>query len=103
MNQNTIDTGLGVQGGAPGEGVMGVVSWLTPGKFGPGQLQPNARVQYGAYATSTTVVDVGLAYVIDGFNHKYHVNYRHADNEQVGGGSIGSDMIQLGFQYMMAK
>jgi hypothetical protein len=99
VNQYTIDTGLGVAGPYPGEAVMGVVSWLTPGKIGVGQLQPNVRLQYGDYGAKQDVLDAGLAYVVDGFNHKYHLNYRHTDNE----GAPSGDMIQLGFQYMMSK
>ncbi len=99
VNQYSVDTGLGVAGPYPGESVMGVVSWLTPGKIGVGQLQPNVRLQYGDYGAKQDVLDAGLAYVVDGFNHKYHLNYRHTDNE----GAPSGDMIQLGFQYMMSK
>jgi len=103
VNQNTIDTGLGVAGPFPGQAGMGVLSWLTPGKVGIGQIQPNVRLQYGEYAAAKSVVfDGGLAYVIDGFNHKYHVNFRH---QEVGpdGATVSSDMIQVGAQYMMSR
>ncbi len=103
VNQNTVDTGLGVAGPYPGQAGMGVISWLTPDKIGVGQIQPNVRVQYGSYGASKSVVfDAGVAYVIDGFNHKYHLNYRHQD---VGpdGATVSGDMLQVGFQYMMSK
>lgn len=81
---------------------MGVVSWLTPGKVGPGQIQPNARFQYADWATqSRLVLDFGLAYVVDGFNHKYHLNYRHAETEPDGLDTVAADSIQFGFQYLM--
>lgn len=108
VNQYTADAGGGVgpggSGPPPGEGFLGMVSWLTPEKIGKGKLQPNARFQYGDYSDATTMVfDVGLAYIIDGFNHKYHLNYRHVEAGPNGGASTGDDSLQLGFQYMMAK
>ncbi len=107
VNQGTVDATRGIPfpNTYPGESFMGVLSWLTPTKIGIGQLQPNVRVQYGDWAYArNTVVDAGLAYVVDGFSHKYHLNYRHAESEPGGGGaSVGSDMIQFGVQYMMSK
>lgn len=106
VNQYTNDSGMGV-GASQGEGMLAILSWLTPDKIGPGQIQPNGRVQYGDYeGVKNTVVDVGLAYVIDGYNHKYHINYRHGDRtDNTGADPINTqlDSIQVGFQYMMAK
>lgn len=103
VNQGTVDAGIGVAGPYPGSAFMGLVSWLTPNKIGPGQIQPNARIQYGDWSTEKrTVFDLGVAYVIDGFNHKYHLNYRHSDIDPVASGGITDDMIQVGVQYMMS-
>ncbi len=33
-------------------------------------------------------LDLGVAYVIDGFNHKYHLNYRHKNVDPDAGGGI---------------
>ncbi len=104
VNQSTVNEGMGIPFPLtyPGSAYMGVVSWLTPDKIGPGQIQPNARVQYADWATQTRmVVDVGLAYVIDGFNHKYHLNYRHSETDPDGLDTISADSIQVGFQYLM--
>lgn len=105
VNQGTADAGMGVAGPYPGTAFMGVLSWLTPDKVGIGQLQPNARIQYADFRTEKrTVIDVGLAYVVDGFNHKYHLNYRHAEIEPVGADETTSeDLIQLGVQYLMSN
>lgn len=105
VNQGTVDQGLGVAGPYPGTAYMGVVSWLTPDKIGPGQIQPNFRVQYAKWEPETRLVfDAGLAYVVDGFNHKYHFNYRHQKTEPAGGGeSVSADMIQFGVQYLMSN
>jgi hypothetical protein len=104
VNQGSADATGGVPHNGVGEGFLGVLSWLTPEKIGAGKLQPNARFQYGDYSgTTTMVIDVGLAYVIDGFNHKYHLNYRHVEAGPNGGASTGDDSLQIGFQYMMAK
>jgi hypothetical protein len=103
VNQGTVDSGIGVAGPYPGNAFMGIVSWLTADNIGPGKLQPNARIQYADWSTQErTVFDLGLAYVIDGFNHKYHLNYRHSDIEpKAGDGAFTEDMIQVGVQYMM--
>jgi hypothetical protein len=104
VNQSTVNEGAGIPFPLtyPGSAYMGVVSWLTPGKVGPGQIQPNARVQYGDWQYGTNMVlDFGLAYVVDGFNHKYHINYRHQEAEPAGLDTISADSIQLGFQYLM--
>jgi hypothetical protein len=102
VNQGTVDSGLGVAGPYPGNAFMGIVSWLTADNIGPGKLQPNARIQYADWTTQQrTVFDLGLTYVIDGFNHKYHLNYRHSDIEPTAGGDFTEDMLQVGVQYMM--
>ncbi len=105
VNQGTIDEGRGVAGPYPGTAYMGILSWLTPNKIGIGQIQPNFRFQYAEWEPETrTVVDVGLAYVVDGFNHKYHLNYRHQSSEPAGGGEeVTADIIQVGLQYQMSN
>lgn len=102
VNQGTVDEGMGIAGPYPGSAYMGLVSWLTPGKLGPGQIQPNFRVQYADWDVEKRLVfDGGLAYVIDGFNHKYHVNYRHYETDPTGDDKITGDSIQFGVQYQM--
>jgi len=104
VNQGTVDSGMGVAGPYPGEAVLGMVSWLTPEKIGPGQIQPNFRMQYAAWAPQDRLVfDAGVAYIIDGFNHKYHLNYRHSEFTPTGADKIKEDSIQVGFQYLMGK
>jgi hypothetical protein len=104
VNQYTADATAGVGVNGVGEGFLGALSWLTPEKVGAGKIQPNARLQYGDYSGNTTIVfDAGLAYVIDGFNHKYHINYRHVEAGPNAGAKVGDDSLQIGFQYMMAK
>jgi hypothetical protein len=104
QNQGTVDNGIGVNGGPyGGSAYMGVVSWLTPDKVGPGQIQPNFRIQYlDAPATQNTTIDLGVTYVIDGFNHKYHLNYRHKDVDPSAGGGMSEDILQFGLQYMLS-
>jgi hypothetical protein len=104
VNQGTVDTGIGIVGPFPGTAWMGVISWLTPEKIGICYIQPNARIQYGNYDPVTlTTLDVGLAYVIDGFNHKYHINYRRHRVDPFDAGSTTYDMIQLGAQFIMSN
>jgi hypothetical protein len=98
VNQGTVDTGAGVTGFHPGQSFFGEVSWLSPKKVGPGQLQPNFHVGWGKNTQGATEIvskyyDVGLGYIIDGFNHRYYLNFRHSNVEDVKG-----DSIQLGAQ-----
>jgi len=98
-NQSNIDVGTGVTGPHPGQAVLASVSWLSPKKIGIAQIQPNFRLQYADYDATgeTKVYDVGLAYVIDGFNHRWHFNYRHVDAEATG----KEDILQLGAQFQL--
>lgn len=73
-------------------------SWLTPQKVGFGQIQPNVTVQIGDYEETMTVIDAGIGYIIDGFNHRWHLNYRHLD---AGGDSDPLDMLQIGAQLQL--
>lgn len=104
VNQGTVDEGLGIAGPYPGSAYMGVLSWLTPNKIGIGQLQPNVRFQYAEWEPQTRqVFDLGVAYVVDGFNHKYHLNYRHSSTEDADGTKVSADIIQVGLQYLMSS
>jgi hypothetical protein len=96
VNQGTVDSGNGVSGPHPGQSLFAEVSWLSPNKLGAGQLQPNLHFTWADHkATQTTLVyDVGLGYIVDGFNHKWYINYRHIDAD-VGG---KQDILQLGAQ-----
>lgn len=108
VNQGTRNVGSGFVGtGAAtymngnvvvdGQSLLGGISWLTPGKIGIGHLQPNFRVQWAnELAGDLTVIDVGLAYVVDGFNNRWHFNYRHI--EPKASGAQSTDMLQLGAQ-----
>lgn len=88
--------GTQFSGPQPGQSVLAGVSWLTPKKVGLGYIQPNVRLQYANKdAGDVKVIDVGVAYVLDGFNNRWHFNYRHEapdDNKQA------VDMLQLGAQ-----
>jgi hypothetical protein len=108
VNQSSAQFGKGVSGPSPGQSFLVAASWLTPKKIGAGKIQPNARFQYGSYTdqwssgTSTwndvknKVVDAGLAYVVDGFNHRWHINYRHSDL-----GGLKGNMAQAGVQFQL--
>lgn len=105
-NQGTTDTGTGVWGFNPGQSFFGEVSWLSPSKVGPGQLQPNFHVGWGKNSSSAAkssnggddvtsmYYDVGIGYIIDGFNHRYYLNYRRMNHDTLGKG----DSLQLGAQ-----
>lgn len=103
VNQGTVDIRTGFAGPVPGQSMMVSASWLTPEKIGFGKIQPMARFQWSETETPIGVVkgtttDAGLTYVIDGFNHKYHLNYRH---EEPGANLQAQDWIQIGAQYQM--
>jgi hypothetical protein len=106
VNQGTSDSGAGVSGFHPGQSFFGEVSWLSPHKIGPGQFQPNFHVGWGKNSNSTArasnggddvksmYYDVGIGYIIDGFNHRYYLNYRRMNHDTLGKG----DSVQLGAQ-----
>lgn len=99
VNQGTVDLGLGVVGPKDGKAYMVMASWLMPEKTGIGYIQPNARWQAfnpdASGASTTNTIDVGVGYIIDGFNHRWYVNYRHQDAD------VSADSLQVGAQFMM--
>jgi hypothetical protein len=102
VNQGSANVGFGFTGPEPGSSYLLALSWLSPDKLGPGQLQPNARLQAGigdgyTAAGEPMTFDVGLAYIVDGFNHRWHLNYRHVAVD----GDLDSDSIQLGAQLQL--
>ncbi|MDB4990534.1 MAG: hypothetical protein JWN04_5712, partial [Myxococcaceae bacterium] len=99
VNQGTVTNGIGFTGPQPGQSFTMMFSWLTPKKVGIGQIQPNFRVQWADYnaASNYKTYDAGISYVIDGFNHRWALNYRHQDLPVVG----KNDSIQLGCQFQL--
>ncbi len=100
VNQGSVDSGAGVNFTPPGHSMMFGASWLFPEKMGIGQLQPNVRLQYAAYddQAKQAVLDVGIGYIIDGYNHRWFLNYRHVAVE---GEDNDQSIIQIGTQMMM--
>lgn len=97
-NQGTTNA-PGVAGPGYGEqSFLAAASWLTPSKVGIGHIQPNVTVQVGDYDNTMVVIDAGIGYIIDGFNHRWHLNYRHLD---AGGDADPLDMLQLGAQLQL--
>ncbi|HEX5658190.1 MAG TPA: hypothetical protein VFX59_13390 [Polyangiales bacterium] len=102
VNQGTADLGTGVGYFWPGQSFFGEVSWLAPSKVGIGQLQPNFHIGWGkdgsggrsADEVKSMYYDAGIGYIIDGFNHRYYLNYRRMNHDSLGKG----DSIQLGAQ-----
>jgi hypothetical protein len=104
VNLGTNNVGSGfvgaLSGNVTGQSYQIVASWLSPSKLGIGQLQPNVRLQgFDEDAGDSKIIDVGLGYIVDGFNHLYRINYRHAKNPK---GSAGDeDSIQIGAQLQL--
>jgi hypothetical protein len=97
VNQGNKDSGIGLVTGFPGQSFLMDVSWLAPSKTGIGQLQPNFHVSYADLDGVTyKYYDVGLGYIIDGFNHKWYLNFRHGDIE-----GTKEDRLQLGAQFQI--
>ena len=71
---------------------------MAPKPAGPGYLQPNVTVQLGDYDEMMTVIDAGVGYIIDGFNHRWYLNVRHMDP---GGDADPIDTLQLGAQVQL--
>lgn len=97
VNQGTKDVGSGFPGPyAVDQAVLAEVTWLAPSKVGIGQLQPGFHVQWAdnRAAGEDKIYDVSLGYIVDGFNHKWYLNYRHLDSDARG----KDDSFQLGAQ-----
>jgi hypothetical protein len=91
----TATTATQFSGPNAGQSLLAAVSWLTPMKIGIGQIQPNFRIQWGDKdAGDVKVYDAGIAYIVDGFNNRWHLNYRHVDPAS----GKATDMVQLGAQ-----
>jgi len=102
VNQGSKTAGSGfvgaLGGNVTGQSYQVAASWLSATKLGSGQLQPNLRVQgFDKDAGDTMIYDVGIGYIINGFNHLWRLNYRHVDNPG-GGKSVDEDSLQLGAQ-----
>lgn len=99
VNAGTTDQGVGVFGPAPGSSYMAALSWLSPEKLGAGQLQPGARLQIGDYGEEQSVtLDVSMGYIVDGFNNRWYLNYRH---QEPVGDAPPDNWVQFGAQYQM--
>ena len=103
VNQNNKQIGSGFVSGL-GQSLLFGVSWLTPEKIGIGYLQPNAKFQWADKKTSggegspydTKVVDIGLGYILDGYNHHWRANYRFGNTP------LGvENSFQLGVQFQI--
>lgn len=97
-NQGTANFGSGVIGPVGASSYLVGLSWLTPNKIGAGKLQPNLTLQIGDYDETMVIVDAAVGYIVDDFNHRWYLNFRHQD---MGGQSDPIDMLQLGAQVQL--
>jgi hypothetical protein len=77
---------------------LGLVSYLTPNKVGPGKIQPLVRVQGSSLepSGSATAVDLQVGYVIADYAARLALGYEFA---KVGSGlNNKNNMIYLGAQ-----
>ncbi len=97
-NQGTSNYGSGV--GLPGgsSSYLVGVSWLSPKPMGAGHIQPNATLQIVDGDETATVLDVGVGYIVDSFNHRWFLNFRNADP---GGDADAEQFLQLGAQLQL--
>ncbi|HEX7477042.1 MAG TPA: hypothetical protein VF331_04505 [Polyangiales bacterium] len=75
---------------------LGLVSWLTPDKVGPGKIQPLVRVQQAAPQVGDTQssVEVQAGYVIADYAARLALGYQHTWLASKGGGPLGADAIE---------
>jgi hypothetical protein len=103
VNQGSGSSGSGFVSG-PGQSALAGVSYLLPQKMWIGQLQPNVKFQYAGKRVNdpalqrkdSKVVDIGLGYIIDGYNHQWRANFRHG-NTHMG----KENSFQLGVQFQI--
>lgn len=102
VNQGTKSMGSGFVSGF-GQSALAGVSWLTPKKYWLGQFQPNVKFQWAdkkvndpLKADASKVLDIGLGYIIDGYNHQWRANYRFGDTH------LGKEAaFQVGVQFQI--
>lgn len=83
-----------------GQSFVGNLSYLLPGKQGPGTLQPQARLQLMIPQTGDTypTIDGAINYVVDGHNCRFTLNYQHVATHD---GVDADNLITLGGQIQM--
>lgn len=83
-----------------GQSVVGNLSYLLPGKQGPGALQPQARLQVMIPQTgdSYATLDGAINYIVDGHNCRFTLNYQHIAPHD---GIDADNLITLGGQIQM--
>lgn len=83
-----------------GQSIVGNLSYLLPGKQGPGTLQPQARLQMMIPQTgdSYATIDGALNYIVDGHNCRFTLNYQHIAAHD---GLDADNLITLGGQIQM--
>ncbi len=83
-----------------GQSVVGNLSYLLPGKQGPGTLQPQVRLQYMIPQAGDNIatIDGALNYIVDGHNCRFTLNYQHTGANN---GADADNLITLGGQIQM--
>ncbi len=83
-----------------GQSIVGNLSYLLPGKQGPGTFQPQARLQYMIPQAGDNIatIDGAINYIVDGHNCRFTLNYQHiAKHDDVD----ANNLITLGGQIQM--
>lgn len=83
-----------------GQSFVGNLSYLLPGKQGPGTLQPQARLQYlmPEAGDDVATVDAALNYIVDGHNCRFTLNYQYIAERD---GLDAANLVTLGGQIQM--
>lgn len=84
-----------------GTSYLATAAWLFPAEIGIGKFQPYVRYTRNEpddYADESDLYELGLNYVIKGFNAKINVNYTNGDANLTGSPGPDSDAITVGVQ-----
>jgi len=83
-----------------GQSFMANLSYLLPGKQGPGTLQPQGRLQYmfPEAGDSYPTIDAAINYIVDGHNCRFTLNYQHIGQHDA---IDAQNLITLGGQIQM--
>lgn len=86
-----------------GDAYFGTLAYLLGGKMGPGQLQPYARYTGNnpSSGDSSSLIEVGMNYVISGQNMKLNFNFTSGDANASGAAGTDSQSASFGMQMQL--
>lgn len=97
-----VGTGTNLGGLVAGKAYLATVEYMFPGQYGVGKLQPFVRLQSFNRDVSQTTnkqSDIGINYVMDGFNARISAVYSKLSDTRLVGALANQNQFILGYQF----